>query len=238
MGGWAETTLNVLKELCWQCRLVEWFGSLEQDAAVSLVVGVLNAGAIVAVGIIGADSFHKWRERKLTEIRLERAAAIYGALQEAEWALKRIRKPMIAAAERDEAESVLPPNAPRHLLRARVVYNRLCEENKLFVELRKQLFLSKLYFEKTYEAIELIIETEHGINRACRMLSSPEARWIDGNGEFETDKEMIKYLESKITSAENDTTQELLGRKVATAFSEMKHLTKPFSVMARRDAAQ
>lgn len=70
-----ETTLATLTELCWQCRLVEWLGGLEQDAAVSLIVGVLNAGVIV-----GAAWF---ATKKVSDIYLEKKSVRSYELSEA-----------------------------------------------------------------------------------------------------------------------------------------------------------
>lgn len=72
MPTWLETTLTILKELCWQCRLVEWLGGLEQGAAVTLFVGVLNAGAIIAVALIARQTLADFRMR----LRVERQEKI------------------------------------------------------------------------------------------------------------------------------------------------------------------
>ena len=85
--GWLGTLLNwllaLLEWVCWPCRLVEWLGSLEQGAAITLMVGVLNAAAILAAAILAiqkADSV--LRERAQTR-RFDSAEEILAATEDA-----------------------------------------------------------------------------------------------------------------------------------------------------------
>lgn len=69
--GWLDTLLNwllaLLEWVCWPCHLIEWLGSLNQEAAATVFVGALNAAAILGAAILAiqkADSV--LRERAQT----------------------------------------------------------------------------------------------------------------------------------------------------------------------------
>lgn len=86
--GWLDTLLNwllaLLEWVCWPCRLVEWLGGLEQGAAVTLVVGVLNAGAILAAGLLAMKAAQSVLKQKSDTRKFETAEIILERVLEAE----------------------------------------------------------------------------------------------------------------------------------------------------------
>lgn len=81
--GWLDTLLNwllaLLEWVCWPCHLIEWLGGLEQGAAVTLIVGLLNAAAILAAAILAIRAAKSVIKERSEERQFETAEKILQA---------------------------------------------------------------------------------------------------------------------------------------------------------------
>lgn len=212
--GWLDTLLNwlltLLEWVCWPCHLIQWLGSLNQEAAATVFVGALNAGALIAVAIIGANSFKEWRKREIAKRKMENAERVFLPAQVVISLLEKIRQRLITQEEQEHLNRVDLASTNRRA-EAVVVLLRI---NKHIDELNSIFtaqYLSRIYYrdeEDIFSSIKNINDAIGKIRYYAKHYNTPGLR-----NEDELYIRSILFADSEDKDGKNQLNDEIADAK-------------------------
>lgn len=161
---------------------------------------VIGAVAVIIAAKLGSDTFHDWRQQKLSERRIEQAERILTAAYKVRRALGYVRSPLMEGHELSAAEAHLEKqdfwattdaNRKNRLVSAQGHYNRLNAVRDERRAVEECLPMARALFgEQVENALELL-------NRQFHMVQIA----VDSNSWDGNDREFARSLREDLSSA-------------------------------------